>query len=49
MDLNFFGVLCTYKIQPVSSSDTKVMTVLRKLLELGFYVDKRCGFLDNGG
>jgi hypothetical protein len=36
MDLKFFGILHRYKIRHISSSDAKVMTVLRKLLELGF-------------
>jgi hypothetical protein len=49
MDLKFSVILRRYKIHPVSSSDAKVMTILRKLLESGFYVDKRCGFLDGGG
>jgi hypothetical protein len=35
-DLKVFGILRRYKICPVSSSDAKVMTVLRKLLESGF-------------
>ena len=49
MVLRFSSVLHRYKIRPVLNSDAKVMTVLRMLLESGFYVDKRCGFLDGGG
>jgi hypothetical protein len=36
MDLKFSGILRRYKIRPVSSSDAKVVIVLRKLLESGF-------------